>query len=76
MKGYINAILLGVFGGFCGLQEFYLGRMVLGILAIAFCWTGVPAIVGFIEALVWLFEGEDEFNRKYNSKKPLKPLND
>ena len=54
-------ILLCFIGGFIGLQEFYRRRIGLGILAILFFWTGIPAIVAFIEAVVWLFRGDFEF---------------
>jgi TM2 domain-containing membrane protein YozV len=33
---------------------------------VLFWWTCIPAVVAFIEALVWLFKGEDEFNKKFN----------
>ena len=59
-------IILALFGGFFGLQEFYRGNIGLGILAVLFCWTCIPALVAFIEAIVWLFKGPDEFNLKYN----------
>lgn len=62
-------IILALIGGFFGLQEFYRGDTELGILAIMLCWTFIPALVAFIEALVWLFKGPDEFNLKYNLNK-------
>ena len=35
--------------------------------AVLFFWTGIPAIVAFIEAVVWLFRGEDEFNKEFGT---------
>lgn len=58
---YWNFIILALFGGFFGLQEFYMKRYVLGILSVLFCWTCIPAIVAFIEAMIWLFKGENEW---------------
>lgn len=58
-------IALCLIAGFIGLQEFYRGKVVLGILAILFCWTGIPCLVAWIEAIVWLFKGEDEFHYIY-----------
>ena len=58
---YWNFIILALFGGFFGLQEFYMQRYVLGVLSVLFCWTCIPAIVAFIEAMVWLFKGENEW---------------
>lgn len=41
-------------------------RWVLGVLAVLFCWTCIPAVVAFVEAIVWLFRGEDEFYYQLN----------
>jgi len=71
---YWNAIILAIIGGAIGLQEFYVGRTVLGIFAVLFCWTCIPAIVALVEAIIWLFEGEESFDNKFN-KKSNKPLN-
>ena len=65
MKKYCNFIAIAVLGGVFGLQEFYLNRIGLGIAAVLFWWTCIPAVVAFIEALAWLFRGEDEFNKKF-----------
>ena len=58
-------IVLCLIGGFIGLQEFYRGKIGLGVFAVLFFWTGIPEIVAFIEAVVWLFRGEDKFIKKY-----------
>ena len=58
-------IILCFVGGFIGLQEFYRGKVALGVLAVLFFLTGIPSVVAFIEGLVWLFRGEDEFIEKY-----------
>ena len=58
-------IALCLLGGVFGLQEFYREKYLLGILAVLFCWTGIPWFVAYIEALVWLFKGENEFDTKY-----------
>lgn len=50
----ILAILLGDFG----VQHFYTGQVVRGILDIVFCWTGIPAIIGIIEGIIWLTEDD------------------
>ena len=43
--GVLLALLLGNFG----VHHFYLGRTGLGILYLCFFWTGIPAIIGFVE---------------------------
>ena len=68
MKSFWNFIVLALIGGFIGLQEFYRDRSDLGVVAVLFCWTGIPALVAFIEAAVWLFRGEEEFNMCYRSE--------
>ena len=67
MKSFWNFIVLALIGGFIGLQEFYRDNSPLGVLAILFCWTGIPALVAVIEAIVWLFRGEEEFNKLYKA---------
>jgi TM2 domain/zinc-ribbon domain len=45
----IVGILLALFLGTFGVHHFYLRRTGLGILYCFFCWTGITAILGFIE---------------------------
>ena len=45
----VVGILLALFLGTFGIHHFYLRRTGLGILYICFFWTGITAILGFIE---------------------------
>jgi TM2 domain-containing membrane protein YozV len=45
----IVGILLALFVGSFGVHHFYLRRTGLGVLYCCFFWTGIPAILGFIE---------------------------
>ncbi len=45
----VVGILLALFLGDFGVHHFYLRRTGLGILYLCFCWTGIPALLGFIE---------------------------
>lgn len=45
----IIGILLALFLGTFGVHHFYLRRTGLGILYCCFFWSGIPAILGFIE---------------------------
>src|SRR5580698_4746598 len=45
----VVGILLALFLGAFGIHHFYLRRNGLGILYCCFCWTGITAILGFIE---------------------------
>jgi TM2 domain-containing membrane protein YozV len=66
VKSKTTAAILAIFLGGLGLHKFYLGRAV-GIVYILFSWTFIPAIIGFIEGLMYLsFSGTDEeFTLKY-----------
>jgi len=45
----VVGVVLALFLGCFGIHHFYLGRVGLGIVYILFSWTGIPAILGFIE---------------------------
>ncbi|MGB7547852.1 MAG: NINE protein [Terracidiphilus sp.] len=45
----VVGILLALFLGTFGLHHFYLRRTALGVLYCCFFWTGITAILGFIE---------------------------
>ena len=45
----VVGILLALFLGTFGIHHFYLRRTGLGILYCCFCWTGIPAMLGFFE---------------------------
>ncbi len=46
-----TAVLLALFLGGLGIHKFYMGQIGVGTLYLVFCWTYIPAIIGFIEAL-------------------------
>lgn len=51
-------------GGF-GIHKFYLGRIGWGVVYLVFCWTFIPAIISFIEFIVYLVMSGESFNKKY-----------
>ena len=53
----ILAILLGGFG----IHKFYMGKIGMGVLYLVFCWTGIPAIIGLIEGIIYLCEDDSKF---------------
>jgi len=61
------AALLALFLGGLGAHHFYLGRPILGVLYLLFCWTFIPAIIAFIEGLVLLVTSDDSFNRSHSA---------
>jgi TM2 domain-containing membrane protein YozV len=55
------ALLLGGFD----VRKFYLGKVGQGVLYLLFCWTLIPAIVGFIEGIIYLTRSDQEFAAEY-----------
>jgi hypothetical protein len=64
-KSRIAAALLAFFLGGFGIHKFYLGRVIWGFLYLLFCWTFIPAIVSFIEFIVYLCMSDESFAAKY-----------
>ncbi len=48
-KDEMVGVLLALFLGCFGLHHFYLRRDMLGVLYLLFFWTGITALLGFIE---------------------------
>jgi hypothetical protein len=48
-KNEVVGVLLALFLGCFGVHHFYLRRDTLGVLYLLFFWTGITAILGFIE---------------------------
>lgn len=65
-KNKVVAGLLGIFLGGLGIHKFYLGRVGWGIVYVLFCWTYIPAFIGFIEGIVYLASNEQSFHMKYS----------
>lgn len=53
-------ILLAIFLGYFGAQYFYSGQKRKGFIALLFCITGVPMIIGFFQGIFALFKPVDE----------------
>lgn len=67
MKSKTTAALLAFFLGGFGIHKFYLGNTGTGIVYLIFCWTGIPAIIAFVEFILLLVMSDTEFNAKYNA---------
>jgi TM2 domain-containing membrane protein YozV len=57
------AALLAIFLGTFGIHKFYLGDIGLGIVYVIFSWTGIPALIGFIEGIIYFTKTDAEFQR-------------
>ncbi|OAL76478.1 hypothetical protein AY608_08805 [Acinetobacter terrae] len=64
-KNWIIAAILAFFLGGFGVHKFYLGQIGWGIVYLIFCWTFIPAIVAFIEFIIYLCTSDEDFARKY-----------
>lgn len=63
-KNRTTAALLGIFLGGFGGHQFYLGNTWRGVLYLAFFWTYIPALIGFIEGIMLLTQSDEDFNVK------------
>lgn len=63
-KSRTTAAILGIILGGIGVHHFYLGHTGKGILYLIFCWTYIPALIGFIEGIIYLTQSDEEFFKK------------
>lgn len=68
-KNKTVAALLALFLGGLGIHKFYLQKTRMGIIYLLFCWTFIPAVIGFIEGIILLVMDENSFMQKYCIKK-------
>lgn len=64
-KSRTVAVLLALFLGGVGTHKFYLGKVGTGLLYLLFCWTFIPTIIAFFEAIRWLCMSNESFAEKY-----------
>lgn len=67
MKNKTTAALLALFLGGLGMHKFYLGKWVWGLIYLIFCWTFIPAFLGFVEAIFFFVQSEEKFQAKYGA---------
>ena len=64
-KNRTTAALLAIILGGFGVHHFYLGNTGKGLLYLVFCWLYIPAVVGFVEGIIFLTQSDEEFAKKY-----------
>lgn len=69
LKSRSLTIFLSLILGGLGAHKFYVDKPGVGLLYLLFCWTFIPSIFGFIEAIQYLWMTEEVFQQKYLSKK-------
>jgi len=65
-KSRIVAGVLALLVGGIGVHKFYLGKIGLGVVYVLFFWTFVPAIIAFIEGIIYLVQDDQTFAAKQN----------
>lgn len=65
-KDRVTAVILAFLLGGIGVHKFYLGRWVQGLLYLILCWTLVPGVIAFIEAIIYLTMSDADFKKKYS----------
>ena len=66
VKSKVTAGVLALLLGGFGVHKFYLGKIGMGILYLVFCWTYIPALVSFVEGIIYLCSSDENFSRKYH----------
>jgi TM2 domain-containing membrane protein YozV len=69
-----RAVLLAALLGDFGLHHFYLGQPFLGMLYLAFCWTGIPGVLASLEAWRYGFMSTEVWAERYNGGTLGKPV--
>ena len=57
--------LLAFFLGSIGIHKFYSGKVGIGIVYILFCWTFIPTIASFVEAIIGITKQADAYGNIY-----------
>lgn len=66
VKSKVVAGVLGILLGGLGIHKFYMGKIGMGILYLVFCWTYIPAFIGFIEGITYLCSSDENFQLKHH----------
>ena len=64
-KSKTVAGILGILLGGIGVHKFYMRQPIWGVAYILFCWTGIPALVGLIEGILYLVMSDENFAAKF-----------
>jgi TM2 domain-containing membrane protein YozV len=67
MRNKTTAALIAFFLGGFGGQFFYLGKTMLGLVCLVFCWTFIPALIALYHTIKFLTMTDEAFNTEYNN---------
>lgn len=65
-KSRVAAAIMALLLGGVGIHKFYLGRVGWGVVYLIFCWTFIPALVAFVEGIIYLTMSDEAFSAKYD----------
>jgi len=68
VKSRVTAGILALLLGGLGVHKFYCGKIAWGVVYLLFFWTYIPALVAFIEGIIYLSStrmSDAEFTQKY-----------
>lgn len=69
MKNRFIAFFFAWFLGWIGINNFYTGKVFLGVVDVLFCWIGIPALLNLIRGVCYLWcNSNEEFVEKYCDK--------
>jgi TM2 domain-containing membrane protein YozV len=71
-KDRLLAAALALLLGGLGIHKFYLGKTALGVLYLVFCWTGIPSLIAWIEAITYLTRSNESWAAEYGGP-PQRP---
>lgn len=66
-----TAIAFAFILGGLGIHRFYLRQWPLAIIYLILCWTLIPSLIAVVEGTIWIIQGENKFNEKYNGYKSI-----
>lgn len=66
VKSKLAAGILAIFLGGLGIHKFYLGKVGMGLIYLFFSWTFIPAMIGFIEGIIYLCSNDENFQLKHH----------
>lgn len=67
-KSKVSAGLLALFLGGIGAHRFYLGQAGLGLIYLLTCWTFIPGLIAFFEAIMFFVMSDEDFNARYGQR--------
>lgn len=76
LSNRLTAVLFALFLGIFGAHKFYMGQPLLGVLYFAFSCTGIPMIIGIVEAILYLNMSDEAFASQYFPASGIEGLGD